>query len=45
MSNSNKGILLVVGGAVLAAVAAGAVYFLVLGPRSEQKRLQNEIEK
>ncbi len=45
MSNSNKGILLVVVGAVLAAVAAGGVYFLVLGPKSEKKRLQNEIEK
>jgi len=45
MSNSNRGIMLVVGGAVLTAVAAGAIYFLILGPRSERKRLQGEIEK
>lgn len=45
MSNSNKGIFLVVGGAVVLAVVAGAVYFLVIGPRSEKKRTQKEIEK
>lgn len=45
MSNSNKGIILVIGGAVLLALVAGAVYFLVLGPRSEKKRLQKEVEK
>jgi hypothetical protein len=45
MSNSNKGIFLVVGGAVLAALAAGGVYFLVLEPRGETRRLQNEVAK
>ena len=45
MSNSNKGIFLVIGGAVVLAVIAGAVYFLVLGPRSEQKRMRKEVEK
>ena len=45
MSNSNKGMFLVIGGAVALALVAGGVYFLVLGPRSEQKRLRNEVEK
>lgn len=45
MSNSNKGIFLAIGGAVALALAAGAVYFLVLGPRSEKRRLQKEVEK
>jgi hypothetical protein len=45
MSNSSKGIFLVVGGAVLLALVAGGVYFLVIGPRGEKKRLQKEIDK
>ena len=45
MSNSNKGIFLVVGGAVVLAVVAGAVYFLFIGPRGEKKRMQGEVEK
>lgn len=43
MSNSNKGIFLVVGGAVVLALVAGAVYFLVLAPRGEKRRTQKEI--
>ena len=44
MSNSSKGIFLVIGGAVLLAVVAGGVYFLVIGPRGEKKRMQKEID-
>jgi hypothetical protein len=45
MSNSSKGIFVVIGGAVLLAVLAGAVYFTVIGPRGEKKRMQKEVEK
>ncbi|HEU5056254.1 MAG TPA: hypothetical protein VFU21_07005 [Kofleriaceae bacterium] len=45
MSNSSKGIFVVIGGAVLLAVLAGAVYFTFIGPRGEKKRMQKEIEK
>jgi hypothetical protein len=43
MSDSNKGIFFAIGGAVLLAVIAGAVYFLVIAPRAERKEVQAEV--
>ena len=44
MSNSKKGMVLVVAGAALLAIATAVVYFTVIGPRSERKRVQREVE-
>ena len=43
MSSSSKGIIVAVGGAVVLAVGFGVLYFAVLEPRAERKRVQEEV--